>query len=493
MSGAVPYANSRPELAGISLGEKVRLVMSTTGWSEVMHPLLTALEELRPRKGPAPAYSSEELESCLLYQRLAGASTYGEARARLAGDRAEADRIALGFNGPRKRVGTGLRLVKSLDGVPSEATVWRHKARFGLDEHVAAYRTLFERLVRDHFEEFPELAQEATLVHWDGSVLLSHYTSFERLSKKTGEIKPPTLDGGGYRPRTKDNAGKDGHGFNLVAAVTQTGLPLGARLTPINEPEGKTARAILEGEWRRTVAPYLQDDLVRVMACDAAYSGAHFRQAIHRAGFLPNCHPVSHSTRERSLVNASRKDKAKLKIQYHEKWHLNGHHELACACGEGQTIRRASKNADGEAVSRLEGTCPNCKSVSLTVGRWRLAGNSKAGNSIAKATHRETDKIDWRIGNPLTFNDPLSKAYGSARFGHNEGWHGALVTRFGLLKEKAWYRSGQAAERDLLQVFVTMHALAMEQRRRAARGKDQPSAPLVGMCRAKAPPLARAA
>ncbi len=192
-------------------------------------------------------------------------------------------------------MGAGLRLVKSLDGVPSEATVWRHKQRFGLEAHVAAYRELFERLVQEHFQEFPELADESRLVHWDGSILLSHYSSFERVNQETGEIKPPTLTDGGYRPRTKDNAGKDGHGFNMVAAVTQTGLPLGARLTPINEPEAKTARHILEDEWRRTVAPYLQDDLVRVMASDAAYSGGHFRQAVHHAGFIPNCHPVSHS------------------------------------------------------------------------------------------------------------------------------------------------------------------------------------------------------
>jgi hypothetical protein len=138
----------------------------------------------------------------------------------LAGDRGEQDRLVLGFDRPRKRVGAGLRLVRSLDGVPSEATVWRHKQRFGLAEHVAAYRELFERLVQDHFEEFPELADEARLVHWDGSVLLSHYTSFERVNRKTGEVKPPTLTGGGYRPRTKDNSGKDGHGFNLIAAVT---------------------------------------------------------------------------------------------------------------------------------------------------------------------------------------------------------------------------------------------------------------------------------
>ena len=466
VKGDVPYANSRPELADLSLGEKVRLVMSTPAWEEVLRPVLAAMDADRPRKGPAASYSSEELESCLLYQRLAGAETYGEARALLAGDRGEEDRIALGFDQPRRRVGTGLRLVRSLDGVPSEATVWRHKQRFGADVHVAAYRELFERLVHEHFEEFPEeLIEESRVVDWDGSILLSHYTSFERTNRRTQEVKPPTLRGGGFRPRTKSNSGKDGHGFNMVAAVTQTGLPLAARLMPVNVPEAKTARHILEDEWKRTVAPYLQDDLIRVMASDAAYSGGHFRAAVHHAGFIPNCHPVSHADTKRSHANDARKSKAKLKIRYRENWQLNGHHELSCACGQGKVLRRATKNAAGEAIGRLEGSCPNCGAVSLTTGQWRLFGNKKAA---AKALPDEQDKIDWRVGNPLTYKDPLSQTYGSARFGHNEGFHGALVTRFGLLRDKAWYRDRRHAERDLFQVFCAMHSIAKEQRRRAA-------------------------
>ena len=69
------------------------------------------------------------------------------------------------------------------------------------------------------------------------------------------------------------------------------------------------------------------------------------------------------------------------------------------------------------------------------------------------------------MGNPLTFHDPVSSTYGSARFGHNEGFHGQLVTRFGLLEGKAWYRDIREAERDFFQVFCIMHSLAMEQRR----------------------------
>lgn len=497
LKGDVPYADARPELAGLSLGDKVRIYMSTQAWKDVMRPLLAALEADRPKKGPKPSYSSEELESCVLYQRLAGKSTYGAARRLLAGDRGARDRAALGFDDDRHDGESQLRAVKSRDGVPSEATVWRHMQRFGLDAYVAAYQELMERLLNENFEEFPELADEARLVHWDGSVMRSHYTSFERKNRVTGEVKPPTLTGGGYRPRNKENRGKDGHGFNLVAAVTQTGLPLGARLTAINVPEAHTARGILEDEWRRTVAPYLQDDLVRVMACDAAYTGGHFREAVHRAGFVPNCHPVSHSGRERSVKNAARKQKTKLKIGYgrndkrYDNWYLNGHHELFCKCGQGRTFRRAEKNKSGEAVARLEGSCPTCGFISLTAGEWRRYSNRKA---VTKAASDEKAKLDWRVGNPLTFNDPLSAKYGSCRFGQDEGFHGALVTRFGLLKEKAWYRDRRAAERDLLQVFCAMHVLAKEQRRRAA-GRVVPTAPLTGARTrgAPPPPLARAA
>jgi hypothetical protein len=492
LKGDVPYANSRPELADLCIGEKVHLMMSTPAWEEVLRPILEAMDEDRPKRGPVASYSSSELESCLLYQRLAGKATYADARALLAGDRGEQDRIALGFNQPRKRVGSGLRLIKSLDGVPSEVTVWRHKQRFGPDAHAAAYRELFERVVQEHFQEFPEeLREESRLVHWDGSIMLSHYTSFERRNRTTEVVKPPTLTGGAYRPRTKDNSGKDGHGFNMVAAVTQTGLPLVARLTPINEPEAKTARHILEDEWQQTITPYLQDDLIRVMASDAAYSGGHFREAVHRAGFIPNCHPVSHADTPRSHANAKRKNNAKLGIRYRENWHLNGHHELACKCGQGKVFRRAEKKASGEAVGRLEGSCLNCGPVSLTTGDWRLFDNKK---DLAKALPDEQDRIDWRIGNPLTYEDPLSETYGSARFGQNEGFHGALVTRFGLLKEKSWYRDRRHAERDLLQVFCAMHALAKEQRRRAARDATQPSAPLSGAGNSgPPPPLAQAA
>jgi len=271
----------------------VRLVMKTKAWRDEMQPILDAIDAERPRKGPAPAYDSTELESCLLFQRLVGAATYGQARMLIAGDRAERCRAALGFHHPRKRVGAGLSVVRSLHGVPSEATVWRHKRRFGMQRHLHAYRVLFERLVEEHFEVWPkEMREEARIVNWDGSMLLTHYTSYERKKRLPDgtvvEVKPPTLIEGDCMPRQMDNAGKDGHGFCLVAGVTQTGLPLAARLTPIDKKEAEHVKAILEEDWPRIVGRFQEDGLVRVMAGDAAYLGPETRQAMHRAGYVPN-------------------------------------------------------------------------------------------------------------------------------------------------------------------------------------------------------------
>lgn len=73
---------------------------------------------------------------------------------------------------------------------------------------------------------------------------------------------------------------------------------------------------------------------------------------------------------------------------------------------------------------------------------------------------------DWSFGNPLTYFDCLAYEYGRDRFGYNEGFHGALVTRFGLLKGKAWMRRQLQVEGEVAIAFMAMHALSLEQRRR---------------------------
>jgi len=443
-----------------------------------MVPVLDALEAERPRKGPRPAYTSHELERAVLLQRMSGRHTYGEARTLLAGDRGGRCRRALDFDRPRSRVGRNLRIVESLDGVPAEKTIWRHLKRFGLDRHAAAYKQLFEELVSAHIEAFPEeMAEELRLMDFDGSSILCHRSSFKGKDPETGEALPPTLTGGGFRPRTADNPGKDGHGFAFHGGITSTGLPILARLSPINTPEAATVAAMLREDWRRRIAPHLTltEDAFGVMAFDAAYSGPQVRTEVHAAGYVPNCHPVSHAVRERSEKNARRYDHMDYAIEGKPSWHANGHREVFCKHGTQATKKNFRRRISGAAVCGVEGNCDlGCGHIQITAGEWRTAQNPRR---FVRVMPGDEERADWRMGNPLTFHDPVSATYGSGRFGHNEGLHGQMVTRFGLLKEKAWYRDRREAERDFFQVFCIMHSLAMEQRRLAA---DASAAPMTG-------------
>jgi hypothetical protein len=491
-SGSVPYANCRPELAGLTDGERVALVAKTASWARVMEPILDELEASRPRKGPTPAYTSHELELALLFTWMSGVPRYSKARTLLAGDRGGRCRRALGFDRPRPRVGRNLRVVESLDGVPSEKTVWRHVHRFGVKRHRDAYAELMRALVDEGFTEFPEeMAAECELVDFDGSADISRYCSFERKVRKTGEVKPPTMTGGGFRPRTKDNAGKDGHGYTLCAAVTSTGLPLMARIVPLNQPEGRVAASMLREEWAERIAPHLTqtEDRIGVMAFDSAYSGRDVRTAVHEAGYVPNCHAVSHARRERSEANARRHNKYEFDIEGKPGWKANGHRELMCVHGTLASKRDFRRKKSGEVVTRVEGNCAKgCGHISITAGEWRPAQHPKR---FVRVMPGDEDRADWKMGNPLTYNNKVSESYGEKRFGHNEGFHGALVTRFGLLKDKSWHRSREQAERNFFAVFCIMHSLAMEQRRRAAAARAlAPPEPTAG---APPPGLAKAA
>lgn len=456
-----PYANCRQEWQSVSLGEKTRVVLDSDAWAEVMLPALAVIEAERPRRGPKPAYSSEELERAILFQKLAGVATYREARTILASDREQESREVLGFDKPRKRYGRGITLVKSLDGVPSEVTVWRHLQRWGLERHIAAYAAFLQRLLSEHSLD-PDFQAEARVLNIDGSAIRSHYNSYPVIDKKTGEvIKPPTLEGGGYMKRTEENSGKDGHGFQMVSVSTSTGLPLAHSISPINDNEAKAARKLFETDWQERVAPLL-DDRLRVLTGDSAYQPAWLREQLHGLGIVENCHSVSHAKSERSENNAAKKKAAEYQIQGYPNWRANGHRELYCVCGEGKTVPRISRHKNGSAVVRVEGDCKNCGSITITAGKWRVSEKPKRFVRCLLG-----EEADYAFGNPMTFYNPRAKAFGKGRFGHGEGFHGHMQTRFGLLKHKAWYRRREQAQLDFLMVFCTMHALAIEQRKRA--------------------------
>ena len=382
-------------------------------------------------------------------------------------------------------------MVSLTSGVPSEPTISRHLKHFDPELRCAMYRRLFERLVREHFE-FPEFREDARVLAMDGTHILTHFTApvYRRQTKEekrqaeSEECK--TLDqlctinwnrvvnpdsekitcrDGGYLPYDSQS-GKGGHGFNLVTIPTANGLPLEFAVVPINASEKRVGEAVLRERFAQNVLPHLSRTGLHVLTADGGFTSPTLRHLLRSFGILENIQMVSHSKDKQTQVRAETERARVIPIEGHPNWHANGLREISCACSRGLVSSRVGVSKRGRAFARLEGQCATCGSITITSGQWRLAQNPKK----FRLAHPD-DPIknrDWTFGNPLTYDSPVAAAFGKARFGQNEGFHGALERRFRLIKGKRWYRSRVEAETDTAVIFCVMHALAMEQRRRAA-------------------------
>lgn len=472
-SGEVPYAKSRPELKGFSEAQITRQILDSQAWKEIVKPVLDQLDKERARPGKEkPLYSSEELESVLLYQRVCGFASYKRARNALAGDRGEARQL-LGFDKPRNR---NRRVVKLFDGVPSEATVSRHRARFGERRRLEVYLALEQRLLTEHLAD-PELQEEARILNLDGTKIQTHYTApiIDPKTKETINDARVTAPEAGYVPH-RAGPDKSGHGWNLVSITSTTGVPLAWKVVPLNVSEKKVSIELVRDDFAKRVKPHLKRDKLSVLSADGAFAKQELRAELRCLGIVENIHVVSHGEMEESKANAAKNAAKRIPIQGYKTWFTNGHRELVCACGAGTTIRRLSLDRDGKAVARNEGTCKNCGSITITSGDWRKAKNPDRWMRINPQNQHE--KPDLLMGNPLTFNDRVAAEYGRRRFGHHEGFHGALVSRFGLIKDKRWFRRLDEAKIATAITFCVMHVAAIEQRRRRAEADaDQAQAP----------------
>ena len=468
--------------------EMMTLIINSRAWQDEVQPVCEALDRARPSKGPKPLYTSEELESALVYQQLCGLRCYREARDRLAGDRGTEVRTALGFDRPRSL--RGRRVVALRCGVPSEPTISRHLSLFDPRERSAMYRRLFEHNVRDHFE-FPEFREEMRVLAVDGTHIVTHFTApiYKKRTaaeKRQAELEPHktlaelcaikesgivngkkqkiTCPDGGFLPYDKETDKSGGHGFNLVVFPTATGLPAEFAVTPMQASEKRVAEAILLERFVPNVLPYLDPKKLHLLTADSAFTSPTLRSLLHDLGILENIHMHSHNTGAKTEALIEKESKFDILVEGKPKWKANGLREIRCNCGNGIVSSRVGRTHGGRAYARVEGRCKTCGSITITAGQWRLAQNPKKFR-LVQPTDAVTDR-DWTFGNPLTYRSPVAAAFGKKRFGHNEGFHGALERRFRLIKGKRWYRTRVEAETDAAIIFSIMHVLAMEQRRR---------------------------
>jgi hypothetical protein len=188
------------------------------------------------------------------------------------------------------------------------------------------------------------------------------------------------------------------------------------------------------------------------------------RAELRGLGIVENTHLASHNDSDPTKKAVRARNAKRYAIQGYPNWSANGHRELICKCGKGSVSRRVILNGE-RVVTRSQGRCKTCGTITITSGEWRKALNPD--RFVRCLANEPVDARDWAFGNPFTYNDAEGGRYGTARFGHNEGFHGALSTRFQLVKGKRWFRRATQAETEIAMTFSIMHALALEQRKRA--------------------------
>ena len=341
----------------------------------------------------------------------------------------------------------------------------RHLARFGEKRRMGAYERLEHEMQKDHLK-FPQMRAEMRTLALDGSKLPTHYTC-PIIDPGTGEIinaDRVTCPEGGYVPASGD---KGGHGWNVVQAVTLTGLVFGSQTIPLNRSERQAGAEVID-RLNRDFGAELNPDKTHVLIADGGFNSPEVRRACERGGFVEQIHYASHVDAPKSKRHARERNQRRYGIEGYPNWYANGHRELSCKCGQHKLSRRTSRK-DGVRTVRTEGECVNCGSISITAGLWRRGNTALNARQFVRCQPGEEAQADWSFGNFLTFNDPIAAEYGRKRFAHNEGFHGHITQRFQLFKGKRWFRRTAQARTDRALVSSITHSLAMEQRTRAGQ------------------------
>lgn len=493
----VLYAKLREELKDLDDGQAVRLLVQTHAWESTVGTACDALDAVADCRR---AYTARELETALLFQRFNGYRTYTAARKYLAGDESVFARQELGFDRPRDHIKNRFlkyRKNRKMDGVPSAATVCRHrKHRFLEAQRAELYAECFLRIIEEHAAEFPEFRDELLMLGFDGSAQKSVFRPGNKTDKDgnvlfkpdTGEVIP-RVEGweGGSVTRSDMPESKRGHGFMTVTAHTTSVFPVAvrsARLGPDHEIE--LALDMLREDMPR-IRACTDQDKVGVSTLDGVYASPRIRLAHRKVGYIENTHQVSHGTHDSAERHLNKRLAKVFEIDEFPNWRANGLRELYCMCGHGEVFSRPSVNRHGEAVAATEGRCDSCGPIHITSGDWRKVQNPSKYVRVNPRDAVNVDAADWEFGNFLTYRDKRAKAYGTARYAQGEGLHGHATTRFGLFKDRNYYRRINQARLDSLLTYCLMHAVGMEcRRRRAATAMSAP--PPTPLRRATAPP-----
>jgi hypothetical protein len=448
-------ANAKKPLSDDSAALWTILVMESPEWHDHIEPILTEIDSKRRADF---LYSSRELESVFLFSLLKKGVTIRDARDKLAGDRQTA-RLLLGFDKARNPEWRAAWMER-LDGVPSEATLSRHLARFDEKRRLDAYRAA-GIAARDRHLTYDDFVEALLILLADGTKIETCHVP-PHVNKKTGEVlneKQVTAWDAGYVSPKSAPPDHSGAGWNHIAITTLDRIPVVMpRVVKLQRGETTTLAEMIDEQLKTEIAPLI-GDRIGVIATDSGFFSPHVSHAAHSSGYLVNNHASSHASNKRTQESVSKKDATKYSIYGYPNWYANGHREVFCKCGRRAT--KKNKKKDGIVYVRVEGACAKCGTISLKCGDRFF---SKGFRLVPNTKTMSIGRRDYALGNGLTYNDPISEVYGKLRHAHGEGYNQMLAENFGFNQGRKRYRRQIQAETAAAIAFFAIHIKAMDQR-----------------------------
>lgn len=299
---------------------------------------------------------------------------------------------------------------------------------------------------------------------WDGLLSVEQWEALKHQDPSFRRYWKYSADGGYMSMEAGESRG--GHGYSVVDVVDSVGMPFGFTVGKIHLPGERALAVGLLGELDDALQCLPVGDKVRVLGADAGFTGYDVRNAARELGLLENIHAVSGSDDARSVEHDRARQGNRRRIVHkdtdRESWLTDGHCNLFCECGQGEVQKRFHRTKVGRLIPRLEGQCDNCGPITITSGDWKYRAK--------KWRHRSKNpggNPELRMGNPLTFTNPMSKALAQRRFAVQEGVHSILSNRFGVLRGRQRVKYVEDVELRMAMSLCAMHGVAYTRAKQA--------------------------
>jgi hypothetical protein len=315
---------SKEQAGDYTAGQLAAMLIESDAFQDVFMPKLKQIDErnltLANRKsmGRPLRWSALQLESVLVYRRMAGTETLKEAWARLHSE-------------PKSRLLLGLG-----ERIPSRATLSRY-IRQHFDEHErCALHLELDKRSRQPVVQLDGFDQEARILGMDGSKHGTHFTppipkasKGKRSRKKKPVIVNAEISKGEPGAITAPTAGyvggnnpKSGQGWQFMGLWSEHGALLSWEISALNESEKPAGERVL-ASYRDEVLPHRARQVFSVLSADAGFNSQKIRGQAQAMGIVPNIPKASHKEvpglPETKTANATKRNNSWHRFKFPEK------------------------------------------------------------------------------------------------------------------------------------------------------------------------------